>query len=115
MTQLKINFEQARAARDSGMQQALDHAQAENPDWKTVAYTWLIGYAKTHPSFISEDVGDAYEAAGLPAPPTRRAWGSLYTKAAREGYITQDGMGRSRMRHASICPRWRSLVCRTAA
>lgn len=113
--QLELDYTAARAARDRGMQQALDHAQAENPDWKTVAYTWLIGYAKTHHQFISEDVGDAYEAAGLPAPPTRRAWGALYQKAAREGYIVQDGMGRSRMRHASICPRWRSLVFRSAA
>lgn len=112
---MPLDLESARAARDAGMRQALEHAEAVHADWKTHAYTFLVQYAKSHAEFISEDVGDAHERAGLPQPPTRRAWGSLYQKAAREGYIAQNGYGRSRMRHASICPRWLSLVYRSAA
>lgn len=108
--QLEINYTAARAKRDEGMTRALEHAERVSPEWKHQAYNFLITYAKTHSEFISEDVGDAHDAAGYPQPPTRRAWGSLYTKAAREGYITQCGLGRSRLRHASVCPRWRSLV-----
>lgn len=108
--QLELNYSAARIARDAGMQRALDHAERVAPEWKHQAYTFLIAYAKTHAEFISEDVGDAYEAAGLPMPPTRRAFGALYVKAAREGFIKQCGLGRSRLRHASVCLRWRSLV-----
>jgi hypothetical protein len=115
MTQLAINFEAARAARDAGMRQALDHAEAANDGWKHEAYTFLLQFCRSHAEFISEDVSDAHERLGYPQPPTKRAWGALYTKAAREGYIAQCGMGRSRLRHASICPKWRSLVYRGAA
>jgi hypothetical protein len=108
--QLQLEYMQAFAARDEGMQRALSHAQRECADWKIIAYAWLIGYARTHKEFISEDVGDAHLAAGLSQPPTRRAWGPLYVKAQREGYIVLCGTGRSRMRHASVCPKWRSLV-----
>lgn len=115
MSQLAINFEQARAKRDAGMALALDHAEAVHDGWKNEAYTFLLAYAKQNLSFISEDVSDAHVAAKLPQPPTKRAWGALYLKAAREGAIEQCGMGRSRHRHASICPRWRSLIYRGAA
>jgi photosystem II stability/assembly factor-like uncharacterized protein len=100
----------AKAARDIGMEKALAHAENTHAGWKHAAYHFLVLYAKQHAEFISEDVGDAHEAAGLPQPPTRRAWGSLYRKAAREGIIVQSGIGRSRLRHATLCPRWRSLV-----
>lgn len=115
MTQLVIDFEAAREARDRGMQQAVDHAERVHDGWKNEAYTFLLKFCRMHEHFISEDVSDAHEAAGLPQPPTKRAWGALYQKAAREGYMVQDGLGRSRLRHASICPRWRSLVYRSAA
>jgi len=92
------------------MRTALEHAERVHPEWKNEAYTFLVQFAQSHAEFISEDVGDAHEKAGLPQPPTRRAWGALYQKAAREGYIVQCGLGRSRLRHASVCPRWKSLV-----
>jgi hypothetical protein len=34
----------------------------------------------------------------------------VYQKAARNGIIVRDGAGVSLRRHASICPRWRSLI-----
>lgn len=115
MNQLDLTLPKARELRDAGMKQALDHAEAVHDGWKNEAYTFLLQFAKEHREFQSEDVGDAHKAAGHPQPPTRRAWGSLYVKAAREGYIVQDGTARSRLRHASLCPKWRSLVYRSAA
>lgn len=101
----------AIADRDAGMARAVDHAQDGCLDWPERAYAFLVAYAHCHATFISEDVSDAAHAErSFPAPPTDRAWGSVYRKAASAGVIVQCGAGRSRRRHASICPKWRSLV-----
>lgn len=105
----------ARSARNHGMQVAIDHAEDRAPGWGDVAYQFLVRYAASHCRFISEDVSDASKKWGMVQPPTDRAWGSVYRKAVRNGVIAQDGVGRSRRRHASICPMWRSLVFREAA
>lgn len=102
------------AARNAGMQIAADNADAHVVGWTDRAFTFLCDYAKTHQSFISEDVSDASKEARFPQPPTDRAWGSVYRRAIRESVILQVGSGRSRRRHASICPRWGSLICKTA-
>lgn len=88
------------------MHLALRHA---GPEWADEAYGYLVAYARSHASFISEDVSDQWELEGRPMPPTLRAFGALYKKAQRSGVIVMDGTGRSRRRD-SICPRWRSLV-----
>lgn len=114
--QLPIDFAAARAARDAGMQQAIDHADRQMAGWSEHAYQFLVEFARYTPSFISEDVSDASKAvSSFPQPPTDRAWGSVYRRACHDGVIAQDGSGRSRRRHASICPRWRSLIFRGTA
>ncbi len=90
------------------MIQAIDHADAVSPRWSDVAYAFLLQFARKHATFISEDVSDASKAWGMVQPPTDRAWGSVYRRAIKAGVIVQDGCGRSRRRHASICPMWRS-------
>jgi hypothetical protein len=94
------------------MQQASDHAEEANRGWNDRAYAFLKAYAERHDSFISEDVSDAAIAAGEPQPPTLRAWGTVYRRAIKDDVIIQTGAGRSRRRHASICPRWGSLICK---
>ena len=103
-------FEHAAAERDIGMQRAARHAEAVHMHWNDQAYDFLVGFARSHKEFISEDVSDASKKADFPQPPTDRAWGSVYRKALRNDIIIQVGTGRSRRRHASICPRWGSLV-----
>jgi hypothetical protein len=98
--------EQSRALRDRGMQQAIDHAGAE---WRELAYAFLIDFIATHSGFKSEDVSEASKLSGLPQPPTDRAWGSLYARAARAGLIEKNGTDVSERRHNSICIRWRTL------
>jgi hypothetical protein len=102
---------QARFERDAGMQQALEHAEDVTPDWGELAYQFLTTFAMnaTGP-FISEDVSDAAKLdPTFPPPPTDRAWGPIYRRAARDGWIRQVGTGRSRRRHASICPMWAAV------
>lgn len=106
----------AEAQRDACMQIALDHAEAEQPGWGEIAYRFLREFAARNGEFISEDVSDqANLIPSFPAPPTDRAWGAVYRRAANAGLIRQCGIGRSRRRHASICPRWQSLVRGDAA
>lgn len=107
-SQLDIDFD--RAARDDGMRQSLEHAEAVCSNWAELAYLFLEQYARKHASFISEDVSDASKEWGMVQPPTDRAWGSIYRRAANAGLIAVDGIGRSRRRHASICPKWRSNI-----
>ena len=99
----------ARRERDAGMAQATDHADDVVPEWQDMAFDFLVAFAKRHPFFISEDVSYASKGAGFPQPPTDRAWGSVYRRAAKAGLIVQHGIGRSNRRHRSICPQWRSL------
>lgn len=111
MDQSAFDFQTARTARDAGMQQAIQHAEELHPKWGDQAYDFLCEFAKRHASFISEDVSDATKLdPAFPQPPTDRAWGSIYRRAAKDRLIVQDGLGRSRRRHASICPRWRSCI-----
>jgi hypothetical protein len=94
-------------AREAGMTAALEHA---GNDWKSEAYTFLIGFAKANPVFCGEQVSDAHIAAGLSQPPDLRAWGGLYQRAIRERVIEHlDNNGRSK-RRASPCPRYRSRI-----
>ena len=109
------DYAAAQAARDAGMSIAADHADAKHIGWTDRAFEFLKSYAKTHSTFISEDVSDAAIEAGEPQPPTLRAWGSVYRRAIREDVIIQVGTGRSRRRHASLCPRWGSLLCKARA
>lgn len=116
MNQIALDFETARAQRDAGMSQAVQHAEDVCPKWGDRAYEFLCDFAKRHTSFISEDVSDATKLdPSFPQPPTDRAWGSIYRRAAKDRLIVQEGLGRSRRRHASICPRWRSCIATNAA
>lgn len=111
MEQPTLDFERARADRDAGMARSLEHAERLTQNWGDLAYTFLLIFARSNASFISEDVSDASKASKtFPQPPTDRAWGQVYRRALKQGIIVQDGSGRSRRRHASICPRWRSLM-----
>lgn len=102
----------ARAEAEQGMDQAGEHADQVYPGWREEAYEFLVSYAERHPFFISEDVSDATKDLNhFVQPPTDRAWGSVYRRAIKERIIERAGTGISRRRHASICPKWRSLVC----
>lgn len=103
-------FQHAEAQRELGMLRAARHAEEVHLHWNDQAYDFLVEFAKRNAEFISEDVSDASKKVDFPQPPTDRAWGSIYRKACKNDVIIQVGTGRSRRRHASICPRWGSLI-----
>jgi hypothetical protein len=100
---------QSLAARNSGIQRALDFQEREQPQWGDVALRYLSLYARDHATFVAEDVTLAAEVWGLRTI-SLRAWGSVFVRAVKYGLIVQDGYGRSARRHASICVRWRSRI-----
>lgn len=109
-TQMTLDHAMARAAADDGMRRALEHAECTIKKWGDLAYLFLEQFYRRNLSFISEDVSDASKRWGLEQPPTDRAWGMVYRRAQKAGVIEMDGTGRSRRRHASVCPKWRSKI-----
>ena len=114
VVQLDI-FETARRQADEGQQRALDHAEDVVENWGSIALSYLRQYADTHDRFPGWFVTKAADLTGaVPTPPTAKAWGSIFTKAARNGWIVKDGYGQDPHRHANPCPIWRSLIYRGA-
>lgn len=115
MEQVAIEFSVARRARDAGMAQALAHAERVNDGWADIAAAALLIYARTHARFTAYDFRQAYHAAGKPAPPTDKAFGSIFKQAAKDGVIERIGYQPHPERHASPTVAWRSLICVEAA
>lgn len=98
MNQIAIDFNAARQRANVGMQRAADAADRLHSDWSESAFLFLKDYARTHQTFIGEDVSDAHISAGLPQPRDLRAWGGLYQRAQKAGIIVHAGFGKSRRR-----------------
>jgi hypothetical protein len=71
--------------RDGGIKVAVDHADQKHEDWSDRAYEVLKNYVKSHMgSFLCEHVREyAAHNSDLPEPPTSRAWGGVFLRAAR--------------------------------
>jgi len=76
--------------KNKGMQQAVDNADNQHPTWSAKAYQFLLNYAKNHREFMAEDVREAALLI-VPEPPSYRAWGSVFLKAARNNIIKRAG------------------------
>jgi hypothetical protein len=105
---------EARAARDAGIKQAVDHANAVEPKWSDQAYAVLLDFL-TKPdayvcSFTSEDVRAHADKLRLPEPPHLRAWGGVFQRASRAGIIAKTGTttARSANVHCAIIATWRA-------
>jgi len=109
--QLSIDFATARAARDAGMQQALQHAERFDDEWPDLALAFLCRYAFTHEFFTVEEMTAEARRLGYGSPTDDRAWGSIIRKAACCDVIRRTGMTKPRLKgHASPGPVWQSLV-----
>ena len=72
------------------------------------ALGFLIAFARKHRGqpFSAEQVTLAAMDAGI-APPDLRAWGSIFTQAARDGHIRRSDMLFSRsLGNGSLSPGW---------
>lgn len=78
--------------RDKGIQQAVDHANRVEPKWSEMAYSYLKIYILIphHTEFMAEDVRK-YGKHYIPEPPSNRAWGAIFVRAAKEGLIRRKG------------------------
>lgn len=105
------NLAQAIAERDTGMRDALSHAESVMPTWGDVALLYLQAYARAHREFIAEDVVEYAASRGLnTAQP--KAWGAVFQNAARRADITRRGYAPSRKRHLSPTVLWASQIYR---
>jgi len=100
----------ARAARDAGINAAMAHADRVEPKWSDNAYTFLVGYAREHSRFTTEEVRTA-AASSVATPPDSRAWGGVMSRARRDGLITHEGFTTARdpKVHCNVIRVWRSL------
>ena len=90
-----------RISRDCGIAMSAANAERTHGGWHEQALAFFIDFVASTPHpFMSEDVRDAAELAGLPKPPDRRAWGAVVLAAAfhrkiikRIGYGPQNAPG----------------------
>lgn len=98
----------ARQERDNGMAKALAHADAIEPAWSDLAYTFLLGFiGASQGEFLTEDVRAAAHGA-VPDPPDQRAWGGIVIRAVKAGLIRRAGYRpmRSKNCHANPKSSW---------
>lgn len=78
-----------------GMQEAIDaaadHADKVIEGWTEDAFQLLIRFMRKGAIFKAEDVRNFAVTASFPEPPDRRAWGSVFQRAAREKLIVRIG------------------------
>ena len=109
MNQLSIDF--AQAQRDRGIASSAAHAEQVIDGWSNLALEYVRLFAmRNSGTFTAEDVLEAADRDGIIKPPTDRAYGAVFRRAARLGIIARAGTGVCRKRHMSICVAWRSLV-----
>lgn len=90
----------AEKNRRKGTKIAADNADQLNRNWQQQAYAFFITWIRQQPpkhKFMFEDVRQAAGKAGIPEPPSNRAWGAIAVKAARpeEKLIRHVGYGKT--------------------
>jgi hypothetical protein len=91
---LKPRRELAEAARDRGIERAVEHADAVETGWSDVAYAHLQVFLLKLPTgakVTGEQIREHAEKEGLRIPPDKRAWGAVMMKACRAGLIRKVG------------------------
>lgn len=113
MEQLAIDF--ARTERDVGMSRATGKADNDHDGWSAQALSYIHAYALTHDRFCGWMVVAASRLEKAVPEASGKAWGSLFVKAQRDGWIVKDGTSQDPQRHLNICHVYRSLIYRRAA
>lgn len=96
-----------------GMARATAHAEADTPGWSGLALAFLTAYAGQHETFTGHEVVTASRMAGAVPDASGKAWGSVFTKAARAGIIAKTGrFVADPNRHGCPVPTWQSRMAR---
>ena len=107
--QTTIDF--SRTARDKGIQQATDHADAVHDKWSKQAFDqFKIFLTSQVEPFKMEDFRN--EVSGvLPEPPSLRAFGGIAMRAAKAGLIKRIGYTQvtNIKAHRANCALWQKI------
>ena len=79
----------AEKLRDAGIVQSASNADSKVERWTDRAYAMLDAYPTR--TFMTEELREWAELAGLPKPPSNRAWGAVIIRAKKEGRIRAIG------------------------
>lgn len=104
--------ERARIDADLGMARATSHAESvHGSEWSAAALVFLCAYARHHASFVGHEVVQASRDTNAVPDASGKAWGSIFTKAARLGWIRKSGEFEADVhRHMNPAPIWTSLI-----
>lgn len=90
-----LNPHVAKEQKEIGIQRAVEHADREVEQWSEKAYRLFLEYCQGVYELKTEDARVYAEGKGLELPPTKRAWGAIPLKAAKNGFITNKGIVKS--------------------
>lgn len=96
MNQSTMFGDKGEVLRDAGMQQAIDNAEQETPNWSDLALDMVRAFIRAYPDleFMTEDVREwAHNHKGLPETSSKRAWGSVIIRAAKLDLIVKVRIG----------------------
>src|SRR5688572_9605695 len=77
--------------RDAGIVKAITHANKKINEWGIKAYEYALQYINTNTQFKTEDLRAYAEKQGLEIPPSKRSWGAIILKLARENKVIKSG------------------------
>jgi hypothetical protein len=94
---------------ERGIKRAEASADAAVPRWTDRAYEFLLTFLDgRRDAFSAPEVRAAAESFGLPVPPSKRAWGGPFCRAAAAGLIVESGYARGdRDMHCQPIRLWR--------
>jgi len=98
----------AAVSRQLGMDRALAGAERQHEDWGELAFRFLVAFARRRASFMGWECVRAAEACSNVPIANPKAWGAIFARAARDGYISKDGYEPDPNRNQNPAPRWRS-------
>ena len=84
------NVKKAVELRDEGIRIASDNSESHHPKWNELAFDELrrlVEQLEPYP-FMAEEIRMI---ANVPIPPSKRAWGAVFLRAAKEGLIRRVG------------------------
>ncbi len=95
----------AKSGRDAGMARATASADDAHANWSATAYFTLRAFVRHREhAFTAENVRAFATEKGLPEAPDNRAWGSILTRAAKEGLIRKTGYRQAEGRACHMHP-----------
>lgn len=100
--------------RDQGIKAAVEHADAEqsNPKWSEQAYAYAVMMIvrRGYKPFLIEEIVLAAARDGVPEPPSRKAWGGVARRLAKDGVTRKMGFAAAATSNTSPKVLWSKAV-----